>query len=326
MRRRCFVGKAVAAGAALFGCPAGAQAPPALPVIGFLGSTAPAPELTKAFVAGLADGGIEVGRDAVIEYRWTHNRADRLAPLVAELLRQRAVLLVTIGGIPTAAAAKAATGTVPILFEVGRDPVASGLVAGLDRPAGNATGVYMLTAALNGKRLELLHELVPKATTVAALVNPSNGGAPAVEREINALAPAFGFEPLIARASNEAEIDAAFATFAERKIGALVVTNDAFFNSRRAQLVALSTRHALPTIFEWREFATLGGLMSYGTDISDVLRQLGGYAARVFKGAKPADLPVLQPTRFELVINERTARTLGLTIPPSLQLRAEVLR
>jgi putative ABC transport system substrate-binding protein len=184
----------------------------------------------------------------------------------------------------------------------------------------------MLTAALNGKRLELLHELVPKATTVAALVNPNNVGAPAVEREIDALAPSFGFEPLIVRASNETEIDAAFATLAERKIGALVVANDAFFNSRRAQLVGLSTRHALPTIFEWREFAALGGLMSYGTDISDVLRQLGGYAARVFKGAKPADLPVLQPTRFELVINEPTARTLGLTIPPSLQLRAEVLR
>ena len=183
MRRRYFVGKAVAAaGAALFACAARAQRPP-LPVIGFLGSTAPAPELTNAFVAGLSDGGVELGRDAVIEYRWSHNRADRLAPLVAELLRHRAVLLVTIGGIPAAAAAKAATRTVPILFEVGRDPVASGLVAGLDRPAGNATGVYMLTAALNGKRLELLHELVPKATTVAALVNPNNGGAPAVERK-----------------------------------------------------------------------------------------------------------------------------------------------
>ena len=328
MRRRQFMLQSVvASGAPVFAITARPQPQRPLPIIGFLGSTAPAPELVKSFLAGLSDGGVEVGRDVAIEYRWAHNRMDGLAPLVAELLHQRAAILVTIGGIPVAKAAKAATRTIPILFEVGRDPVASGLVTSLNRPGGNATGVHMLTSSLNAKRLELLRELVPRATTVAVLTNPTNIGQPAVEREIRTVAPTFGFEPLIARASSEAEIETAFEMFVDRKVGALVVANDAFFNSRRAQLVALTNLHSLPTVFEWREFAAEGGLMSYGTDLSDVLRQLGNYAARVLKGAKPEDLPVLQPTRFELVINERTARALGLTIPQALLLRAsEIVR
>jgi putative ABC transport system substrate-binding protein len=329
MRRRRFVACAGwGAVATTLWTPRRARAQPAgLPVIAFLGSTAAGPEMTRPFVDGLAEAGLEDGRNVSIRYRWADNRLDRLPALVGELLQLNPALIVTIGGIAPAAAAKAATTTVPIVFEVGRDPVASGLVAGLDRPGGNLTGVYMLTAALNAKRLELLHEMVPRATTFGALINPANVGARMAESELSAAAAALGMDPRIVHAGNDAEIDAAFATFATQRIEALIVTNDAYFNTRRDKLVALTTRDALPAIFEWREFAVRGGLMSYGTDFADVMRQLGGHVARVYKGAKPADLPVLQPTRFKLVINERTARTLGLPIPPAIRVRAdEVIR
>jgi putative ABC transport system substrate-binding protein len=301
--------------------------PAGLPVIAFLGSTAAAADVTRPFVDALAEAGLEDGRNVAIRYRWADNRLDRLPSLVAELLQLQPALIVTIGGLAAAAAAKAATSTVPIVFEVGRDPVASGLVAALDRPGGNLTGVYMLTAALNAKRLELLHEMVPRATNFGALINPDNVGARQVESELTTAAAAFGMQPWIVHAGNDAEIDAAFATFAARRVEALIVTNDAYFNSRQDRLVTLTTRAGLPAVFEWREFAVRGGLMSYGTDLGDVMRQLAGHAARVYKGDKPAGLPVLQPTRFRLVINERTARSLNLPIPPAMRVRAdEIIR
>ncbi|MEO6747940.1 MAG: ABC transporter substrate-binding protein [Caldimonas sp.] len=301
--------------------------PAALPVIALLGSTSAGLEMTRPFVAGLAEAGLEDGRNVSIRYRWADNRLDRLPGLVGELLKLQPAVIVTIGGLAPAAAAKAATATVPIVFEVGRDPVASGLVAGLDRPGGNLTGVYMLTAALNGKRLELLHEMVPRAATFGALINHGNVGARLVESELTTAAAALGMQLRIVRAGNDAEIEAAFATFTAQRVEAVIVTNDAYFNTRREKLVALTTRAALPAIFEWREFAARGGLMSYGTDFTDVMRQLGGHVARVYKGAKPADLPVLQPTRFRLVINEHTARDLGLPIPSAMRVRAdEVIR
>ena len=297
--------------------------PVALPVIGFLGSTAAAPELLPPFVAGLAEGGFRIGRNVALEVRWADNDAQRLPALVAELLRLPAAVLVTVGGLVAARAAKAATSRVPVVFEVGADPVAGGLVDSLARPGANLTGVHMLTGDLNAKRLGLLHEMVPRAATIAALINPANARTGAIEAEVRTAAAALGIVPWIVHASTEREFDAAFASAVGQRAGAIVVCNDAYFNSRRAVLVALARRHGLPAIYEWREFAALGGLMSYGTDLAGVLRQLGGYTARVLKGVKPADLPVLQPTGFKLVINRKTAQALGLTVPSALLLRAD---
>ena len=297
------------------------QAP--LPVIGFLGGMAPAPQVVSAFLEGLAQAGFSEGRNVTIHYRWAHSQVDRLPALVAELLQYRPAVIVTVGGVHPTRAAMAATTTVPIDFEVGADPVSTGLVASLGRPGGNATGVNLMTADLNAKRVELLHQMVPRAATIAALINPDAVAAPVIEAEVRAAAAAQGVKPWALFARSEQQIDAAFATIADRRITALVVTNDPFLNSRRAQLVALVTRDKLPAIFEWREFALAGGLMSYGSDLSLALREWGVYAGRVLRGAKPADLPVLQPRRFELVINGKTAKALGLAIPQTLLLRAD---
>ena len=325
MRRRGFITLASGAAAASMSVlPPVAAQQPAMPVIGFLGATAPAPELVAPFVEGLARDGFSDGRNIAIQYRWAHSQPDRYPALVADLLRNPVAVIVTIGGTGVAQAAKAATTSVPIVFEVGADPVTSGLVASLNRPGGNLTGISMLTSELNAKRLEMLHEMVPRAATIAVLLrNPTSAPAQSVENEIRSAAAAAGVQPQFIRADTEREIEAAFTIVIEQRIGALIVGNDPFFNSRREQLVALATRHSLPAIFEWREFTALGGLMSYGTDISDVLRQLGGYAARILKGAKPADLPIIQPTKFELVINLKTAKVLGLTVPPVLLARAD---
>jgi putative tryptophan/tyrosine transport system substrate-binding protein len=322
MDRRAFI--ATLAGGIATVSMVGAQQP-VMPVIGFLGGTAPAPEVIAPFLGGLAELGFSDGRNVAIQYRWAQDQADRLPALVADLLRNQVVVIVTSGGMTTARTARAATTTVPIVFEVGRDPVTAGLVASLNRPGGNATGVYMLTGDLNAKRLGLLREMVPRAATIATLINPKNAGAQAIEKEVRAAAATAGVQVHVVHAGTDREIDAAFAILVEKRIGGLIVSNDPFFNNKREQLVTLATRHALPTIFEWREFTAIGGLMSYGTDISGVYRQLGVYVARILKGAKPADLPVIQPTKFELVINQKTAKALGLTIPQSLRVQAELI-
>jgi putative ABC transport system substrate-binding protein len=322
MKRRDVISFAGGAAASSLGLPLLARAQqPALPVVGFLGFTASASELVTPFLEGLAKAGFSDGRNVAIQYRWAHDQADRLPALVADLLRQQVAVIVTIGGAATARAAMAATRSVPVVFEVGRDPVATGLVASLNRPGGNATGVYMLTGALNGKRLEMLHEMVPRAATIAVLIRATDPAA--VEAEVRAAAVTVGVHLHIVRVDTERDFVAAFTALSEKRIGALVVTNNAYFNSQRAQLVALTERHALPAIFEWREFVASGGLMSYGADLSGVLRELGDYAGRVLMGTKPADLPIAQSTRFALVINLKTARALGLTIPQSVLLRAD---
>lgn len=297
----------------------------ALPVVGFLGTLTPAAGQLAPFLEGLAESGFVDGRTIAIQYRWAENRLDRLPALAAELVAARPAVIVTIGGTLPARAAQAATRSVPIVFEVGADPVQSGLVASLARPGGNSTGVHMLTSSLNGKRLQYLHEMVPRAKTVALLVNPASAAAAAIEAGVREAADQKGLRLVVFRAGSEAQIEAALQSIATSGSGAVVIANDAFFNSRREQLVAATLRLALPAVFEWRGFAVEGGLMSYGSDFADVHRQLGRYTARVLKGAVPAELPVAQPDRFELVINRRTATRLGLAIPQSLMLRAEVV-
>ena len=274
------------------------------------------------FLQGLAQGGFTVGRNVAIEYRWAENHPERLPALVAELLRVPVTVIVAISGLP-ARAAKDATTSVPVLFEVGRDPVEAGLVASLGRPGGNLTGVQLFTAQLSAKRFGLLFEMVPRAKTISALVNPTGLGAQGIEDEVRRAAAAVGVTPFIVRASTDSELEAAFASAKERHADALIVGNDPYFNTRRELLLALAKRHALPAIYERREYVAQGGLMSYGTNFASVFHQLGVYAARVLNGEKPADLPVVQPTRFELVINRKTAKALGLTIPQSLLLRAD---
>ena len=298
------------------------RAQPTAPVVGFLGLTAPRPELVVPFLEGLAEGGYRDGVSLTVQYRWAHNQADRLAALAADLLRQRPAVLVTIGGAVAVRAAKAATAEVPVIFEVGADPVAMGLVKSLGQPGGNATGVFMRTGDLNGKRLQLLREMVPRAPVIAVLINHSGPAARGIEEEVLAAGRASGVKAHVVRADTEAEIDAAFESVVRERIGALVVSNSAFFDSRREQLVALAAKHALPTIYEWREFAEAGGLMSYGTDRAEAFRELGRYVVRVLKGAKPESLPVVQSQHFELVINRKTASGLGLTIPQPLLLSA----
>jgi putative ABC transport system substrate-binding protein len=243
--------------------------------------------------------------------------------LAADLVGRQVDVIVTQGGIPPIQAAKRATSTIPIVFVIGVDPVALGLVASFARPGGNLTGFSMLTAELNPKRLELLSELVPQARVIALLVNPNNPRAERLIADMQEAARAKGVQLPILKASTESEIDAAFATLVQRQAGALVVGNDPFFNSRREQLVALASRHAVPAIYEWREFAVSGGLISFGTSLTAVYRQSGIYAGKILKGAKPADLPVQQPTTFELVINLKTAQALGLTVAQSMLVRAD---
>ncbi len=258
-----------------------------------------------------------------IEYRWAEGHYDRLPVLAADLVGRKVDLIAASGGPASALAAKSATSMIPIVFVSGDDAVAAGLVASLARPSGNLTGVSFLDVELMQKRLELLSELVPQAGVIALLVNPNNPNAERVMRDVQEAARAKGVQLPIQKASSESEIDAAFATLVQLKAGALVVGADAFFSSRREQLVALASRHAVPAIYEWREFPASGGLISYGTSLTGVYRQLGLYAGKILKGAKPADLPVEQPTTFELVVNLNTANALGLTVPPSILARAD---
>jgi putative ABC transport system substrate-binding protein len=296
----------------------------ATPVIGFLGSTSPgsyAPYVA-AFLQGLSEEGYVEGENVAIEYRWAEGRYDRLPALAADLVGRKVDLIATSGGPPSARAAKSATSTIPIVFAVA-DPVEDGLVASLARPGGNLTGASLLFVELTPKLLELLSELVPQAGVIALLVNPNNSNAERIIRDMQEAVRAKGVQLLILKASTESEIDAAFASLVHLQAGGLVLGADPFFGSRRDQLLALAARYAVPTIYNLRESATAGGLISYGPSLAAAYRQVGIYAGRILKGAKPADLPVQQPTTFELVVNLMTAKALGLTVPPSILARAD---
>jgi putative ABC transport system substrate-binding protein len=300
---------------------------PAMPVIGWLNSETPtgyAPFLA-AFRQGLGEGGFVEGRNVVIEYRWAQGEYDRLPALATDLVGRR-VAVIAAAGTASSLAAKAATTTIPIVFSTAADPVAEGLVASLSRPGGNVTGVTNLGAELMQKEMEKLHELVPKASVVAALVNPTNRALtePAT-KDAQAAARALGLQIHIVQASTEREIEEAFASFARLGVGALALSPEAFFFSRRVQIAALATRYAMPTIYYNRDFVTAGGLMSYGPSVTDGYRQVGVYAARILKGEKPADLPVQQSSKLELVINLTTAKVLGLDVPFHMQQLADEL-
>jgi putative ABC transport system substrate-binding protein len=298
---------------------------PAMPVIGFLSSASPGTfaHFLAAFRQGLNETGYVEGRNVAIEYRWAENQYDRLPALATELVRRQPAVTVASGGNVSALAAKAATSTIPIVFTSARDPIKGGLVASLNRPGGNMTGIGGLTAELDAKRLELLRELVPKARTLGALINPNNPDAESQSRDVQEAARALGQQMIVLYAGSEGDIDTAFGTLVRRRIGALLVGADPGFASRRAQLIALAARHSVPAIYQARDFAVAAGLASYGPSLADGYRQVGIYAGRILKGAKPADLPVVQPTKFELVINVKTATALGLTIPQSILLRAD---
>jgi putative ABC transport system substrate-binding protein len=321
MRRREFI--TLAGGMATWPLAARAQQA-AMPIVGVLDSSSAneyAPFLA-AFREGLHEAGFIEGRNVAIEYRWADGRYDRLPSLAAELVRVPVAVLVATG-ITAAAAAKAATSTVPIVFNTGGDPVRFGLVASLNKPGGNVTGVASLGKVLVAKRFELLRELVPKANAIAFLVNPNNAVAALDTSDAQAAAAALGHKLIIVKASSAGEIDAAFATIAEQRGGGLLQQLDPFLQSRREQLVGLAARYALPAIYERRDFATAGGLMSYGTSLRDALRLVGNYTGRVLKGEKPANLPVQQPVKFELVINLKTAKALRLNVPSTLLTSAD---
>jgi ABC-type uncharacterized transport system substrate-binding protein len=292
----------------------------AMPVIGFLSARSPdeSAHLVAAFRRGLAENGHAEGQNLAVEYRWALGEYDRLPALAAELAGRSVAVLVSVGADPAALAAKAATATIPIVSTFGGDPVESSLVASLNRPGGNITGSSNLSAALEPKRLGLLHELVRQAATIGILLNPTF---PAAARQLRVMQEAgrtIGVQLHVLRASTDREIDTTFEAVAQHRIPALAVAADPFFITRRDKLAALAARHAVPAMYPFREFAVAGGLMSYGIDLSEVHRQIGVYAGRILKGAKPADLPVVQPTKFEFVINLKTARALGLTIPAGL--------
>jgi putative ABC transport system substrate-binding protein len=297
----------------------------AIPVIGYLdaGSAGMRASLVAALRQGLSETGYVEGQNVAIEFRWAEGSYDRLPALAADLVGRKVDLIATGGGNVSALAAKNATSTIPIVFVSGGDPVGAGLVASLGRPGGNLTGFSNIAAGLRLKRIELLSELVPQARVIAVLVNPTNlPNEPGIQ-EAQEAARAKGVQLQILKASTESEIDAAFASLAQLHTGALVIGGEPFFASRREQLVALASRHAVPAIYDWREFVAAGGLISYGTSLPAVFRQAGIYAGKILKGAKPADLPIQQPTTFELVINLKTAKALGLTVPQSLLVRAD---
>ena len=324
MNRREFI--SLLAGAAVapsLAWPLAARAQQPMPVIGFLNS-ASADAYARplaAFRQGLGTAGYVEGRNVAIEYRWADGQYDRLAAMAGELVERRVAVIAANG--PAVPLAKAATATIPIVFTAGFDPIELGLIASLNRPGGNLTGVSILNAELGPKRLELLRELLPAATTVALLINPNNPSAETVSRELQAVARTIGLEVHVLHASTEAELDAAFAGLTQLRASALAIGNDPFFNSRSARLAALTNRHAMPAIYQYREFAAAGGLMSYGGSLTDSYRQAGIYTGRILAGAKPGDLPVQQSTKVELIINLKTAKALGLTVPLPLLGRAD---
>ena len=299
---------------------------PAMPVIGFLSVTSAGeqPHLLAAFRQGLSETGYVEGQNVSIEYRWAEGQYNRLPELAGDLVRRRVSVIVTPASTPAVLAAKAATMAIPIVFSVGEDPVGLGLVASLARPGGNATGINFFHSELTAKKLGLLRELLPKAARIGVLVNPSNVvTAESAVRDVKAAAPAIGLQIQVLNASNGDEIDAAFATLVSERADALLVAPDTFLSTRRVQIAILAARHSVPAIYTARGYAEAGGLISYGTNVTDSVRQQGVYAGRILKGTKPADLPVVQSTKFELVINLRTAKALGIKIPPTLLARAD---
>ncbi len=324
MRRRNFIAGLASTTAAL---PLSARAQqPAMPVIGFLNSASPesfAPQLA-GFRQGLNEVGYTEGQNAAIEFRWAKSQYDRLPGLATDLVRRQVAIIVATGGSVSAIAAKSMTTTIPIVFTSGGDPVQLGLVASLNRPGGNVTGVSLFTGTLAAKRLELLHELVPTAKVIAMLVNPANPNSEPDTRAVQAAAPAIGVQIVVLKASNGAEIGKAFDALSQYKVDAILVGADPLFdNSGRDQMIVLTARHAVPAIYDWRDVTVAGGLVSYGSNLAEGYRLAGIYAGRILKGAKPADLPVQQPSKFEFVINLKTAKALGLTIPNQMQLLAD---
>jgi putative ABC transport system substrate-binding protein len=303
--------------------PADAHAQQAtMPVIGLLGAGTAQRVQHASFAEGLKEVGYVEGQNVAFEYRYAEGQFDRLPALAADLVRRQVNVLVASSNAG-ALAAKQATATVPIIFALGGDPVALGLVAGINHPGGNITGIHFFTQGLEAKRLSVLHELAPKVTSIAVLLNSNYQPAENQLRDVREAAARLGVQLVILRANTENDFDAVFEGLAQRRVGALLVASSPFFNSRRERLVALAARHALPAIYEWREFTEAGGLMSYGTSLAEAFRQAGIYAGRILKGTKPADLPVVQATKFEFVINLKTAKVLGVTVPHTLLASAD---
>jgi putative tryptophan/tyrosine transport system substrate-binding protein len=321
MKRRDFI---TLLGGAAVTAPLSARAQQqAMPVIGFLDGQSFDLHLMTAFRQALKDAGYIEGRNVAIYFRSADGQTDRLVTLAGDIIGRRVAVIVTTGGGAAALAAYAATTTIPIVFVNGVDPVSSGLVVSLNRPGGNATGVYIFQQVLEGKRLGLLRELVPSAASIAVLLNPTNANFQTQLRGVQDAARDLGQQVSILSANTEREIDVAFATVAQSGARALLVGSDPFFSSERDQVIALAARYAIPAIYEGREFATAGGLASYGTSLADAYRQAALYAGRILKGEKPADLPIVQPTKFEFVINMKTAKTLGLDVSPGLAASAD---
>jgi ABC-type uncharacterized transport system substrate-binding protein len=318
MRRREFI---TFMGGAAVAWPLAARAQQsAPPTIGYLSTRSPgeAKYVTDAFAQGLNEIGYVEGRNLAIEYRWAELQYDRLPALASDLVRRQVAVIAAVGGAHSGLAAKAATSTIPIVFVSAGDPVTFGLVASLNRPGANVTGISMITVALAPKRLELLHELVPAPAVIALLVNPTSPYVEPETKDVMASAGALGRQVQVLNASTGPEIDTTFTTLVQQGVRALLVSGDPFFDSQRDRLIVLAAHHAIPAIYQWREFPMIGGLMSYGTSILDAYRQSGIYVGKILKGAKPTDLPVMQPTKFEFVINLRTSKALGIEIPPKL--------
>jgi putative tryptophan/tyrosine transport system substrate-binding protein len=322
LRRREFMGLIGSAAAWPF---AACAQQSAMPVIGWMSgrSSADSSHLLAAFRKGLHDTGYVEGESILIEYRWANGDYGRLPDLASDLVNRGVLLLMAVGGDPSAIAAKKATSTIPIVFGVGGDPVNAGLVGSFNRPGGNATGYTLLTSQMEPKRIGLLHELVPNASSLGALINPSFPPAVRQLEDIENATKTIHQRVFVARASTDAELNAAFAAFVQQRVGAVLIAADPYFDTRRDQIIALAEQVRLPTMYQFREFALAGGLISYGPSIADSYRQGGIYAGRILRGAKPADLPVLQPTKFEMVINLKTATSIGLNIPNSMQLLAD---